>query len=159
MTRHSIIHADRNAPLLPSPIDPAWIVAGAPVARNAILARSADGAACTVAWDCTAGTFDWRYEVDETVHIVEGAVTVGSLDTPPRRLEPGDVAFFPAGTTARWHVESYVRKVAFCRRTLPRVARTLIRMLQGARALLRKPPAGGSLMEARARRTAGAGGP
>ena len=36
-----------------------------------------------------------------------------------RRFGPGDVIFFPAGSTATWDVESYVRKVAFCRKVLP----------------------------------------
>ena len=148
MAKHMIVHAERNAPLRLCPIEPAWIVAGAPVARNAILSRSADGAACTIAWDCTAGEFDWHYTVVETVHIVEGAVTVSSLDTPARRLEPGDVAFFPAGTTARWRVETYVRKVAFCRRGLPGPALPILNLLRSVKALLRRPRAARSLMEA-----------
>jgi len=148
MLKHTIVHAERDVALLPSPIDPAWIVAGAPVARAATLSRSADGTACTVAWDCTAGAFDWRYDVDETVHIVEGAVTVSSLNTPPRRLEPGDVAFFPAGTTARWHVEAYVRNVAFCRRVLPRQMAPILNLLRTARARLRGARVAASLMGA-----------
>ena len=70
-------------------------------------------------WDCTAGRFQWHYDIDETVHFVEGSVTISSDGMAARRFGPGDVIFFPAGSTATWEVESYVRKVAFCRRVTP----------------------------------------
>jgi hypothetical protein len=37
----------------------------------------------------------------------------------PSRYGPGDVIFFKDGAHARWHVEGRVRKLAFCRKTLP----------------------------------------
>ena len=148
MLKNTIVHADKKAELRPSPIDPAWIREGNPVARSAVLSRSADTTACTILWDCTAGQFEWRYSFDETVHIVEGSVIVSSQNSPPRRLEPGDVAFFPVGTIAHWQVETYVRKVAFCRHVLPKPALPVIRAMRWARGLMRKPAAAGSLMEA-----------
>ena len=42
------------------------------MARVKSLSRSGDDTAWTDIWDCTAGTFEWRYEIDETVHILEG---------------------------------------------------------------------------------------
>ena len=36
-----------------------------------------------------------------------------------RTLRPGDVAFFPSGSVTLWHVETYVRKLAFCRHAMP----------------------------------------
>ncbi|QGM47101.1 cupin domain-containing protein [Methylocystis heyeri] len=101
--------------LQPAPINPEWIREGAPVARNGLLSRSADGSAFTLIWDCTGGVFEWRYDIDETVFILEGSVTVSDGDRTVV-LGQGDTVFFPAGTTALWRVESYVRKVAFCRR-------------------------------------------
>ena len=151
MAKHTIIHSNRTPQLKISPINPAWILEGEPVARNVVLSRSADTTACTIMWDCTAGQFNWHYSFDETVHIVEGSVIVSSENSPPKRLEPGDVAFFPVGTTAHWHVESYVRKVAFCRHVLPIPALpAVIRTLRKARSLLRgrSAAATGSLMEA-----------
>jgi uncharacterized cupin superfamily protein len=150
MLKNSIIHTDRDVKLKVSPINPAWILEGEPVARNVILSRSADMTACTIFWDCTAGKFNWHYEFDETVHILEGSVTVSSENSPPKRLEAGDVAFFPVGTVAHWHVENYVRKVAFCRRVLPKQVAPLINMARWARGLMRgrAPAAAGSLMEA-----------
>ena len=38
---------------------------------------------------------------------------------PPRRYGPGDVIFFRRGAHAKWHVEGYVKKVAFFRQTNP----------------------------------------
>jgi uncharacterized protein len=102
-----------------SPINVDWIIEGAPMARNAVLSSSADGTACTVMWECTAGKFRWRYGIDETVHILEGSVVIDDGQNGPRRVGPGDVVFFPAGSSAIWEVDSYVRKLAFCRRALP----------------------------------------
>ena len=38
---------------------------------------------------------------------------------PPKRYGVGDVIFFRSGAHAKWHVENYVRKVAFCRQNNP----------------------------------------
>ena len=150
MAKHTIIHSNRTPQLKISPINPARILEGEPVARNVVLSRSADTTACTIMWDCTAGKFNWRYDFDETVHIIEGSVVVSSENTPPKRLQAGDVAFFPVGTVAHWQVETYVRKVAFCRRVLPRQALPVIKALRWARGLMRRPApaAAPSLMEA-----------
>jgi uncharacterized protein len=148
MLKNTIVHADKEVKLKVSPINPAWILEGEPIARNAVLSRSEDTTACTIFWDCTAGKFHWYYDFDETVHILEGSVIVSSENSPPKRLQAGDVAFFPVGTKAHWHVETYVRKVAFCRRVLPRQALPLINMARWARGLLRGPAPAGSLMEA-----------
>lgn len=106
--------------LHPAPIEPAWIRDGRPVARNAVVSRSADAGAYTMVWDCTAGTFDWFYDCDETVHIIEGAVVLTDAGNQARRLGPGDAVFFPKGAQVRWTVDTYVKKLAFMRQTLPR---------------------------------------
>ena len=131
-----------EAALAPAPITPGWIVAGAPVARAAELSRSADGTAVSLVWDCTAGTFDWHFGVDETVHILDGEVEVSCAGMAARRLEPGDVALFRAGTTARWHVPLYVRKLAFCRHTLPQPMGFALRAFNRLKGLVRGRPAG-----------------
>jgi uncharacterized cupin superfamily protein len=109
-----------EAEMADAPIERSWIVEGDPAARSATLARSTDGLTWTALWDCTAGVFDWRYSFDETVHIVDGAATVVDADGLEWQLAPGDVVTFRKGTTARWHVPAYVRKVAFCRCDVPR---------------------------------------
>jgi uncharacterized cupin superfamily protein len=108
-----------KAELQPAPIPDSWILEGKPFARNLLLSRSEDGAASTLLWDCTAGRFHWHYSIDETVYILEGSVIVRDENGDTRRLTVGDTAFFPCGTSALWTVESYVRKLAFCRVPLP----------------------------------------
>jgi uncharacterized protein len=104
----------------PAPIKPGWIVEGAPQARARELARSADGTAVVVAWSCTAGRFHWHYGVDETLHVISGEVFITNHDGVERRLGPGDMAFFPAGSRSLWRVPCAVRKLAVCRHAMPR---------------------------------------
>ena len=105
--------------LEPSPIEPSWIIDGNPEARSHRLSVSADGAATTVIWSCTEGKFNWYYDVDETIMILEGSIVLESERMPPKRYGVGDVIFFRRGAHAKWHVEGYVKKVAFLRRTNP----------------------------------------
>lgn len=102
-----------------APIRPDWILEGAPVGRNKFLSGSVDGGAFTLLWDCTAGVFNWYYDIDETIYVIEGSVVVRADHGEERRLGPGDTAFFPAGSHALWRVENYVRKVAFFHSPLP----------------------------------------
>lgn len=109
------------------PICPDWVIEGEPKARSRRLAESADGASSVMAWSCTAGRFNWHYTVDETVHIISGEVFVTDHDGETRRLRPGDMAFFPAGSRSIWHVPVEVRKLAVCRHNMPRPFGTLLR--------------------------------
>jgi hypothetical protein len=70
-------------------------------------------------WDCTAGRFNWYYDVDETLYVIEGSVTIKDDAGLTHRVSAGDTVFFPAGSHAEWHVENYIRKIAFCRAPLP----------------------------------------
>jgi uncharacterized cupin superfamily protein len=105
--------------LTPRPIEPSWIIEGKPDATWCVLSRSADGLASTMVWHCTAGKFNWYYDFDETILILEGGIVLESDAMPPTRYGPGDVIFFKDGAHARWHVESHVKKLAFCRKTQP----------------------------------------
>jgi uncharacterized protein len=97
------------------PIHASWILEGLPKARVAVISDgSSDASAFTVMWDCTAGRFNWFYSIDETVYILEGAVTVTFPSGVKRHLTPGSSIFFARGTEAQWQVDNYVRKVAFC---------------------------------------------
>jgi uncharacterized cupin superfamily protein len=153
MSRYLVQAARIDAVVLePAPINPAWIRAGAPLARATQIASSADGAAFTAVWDCTEGSFDWHFGCDETVHILEGEVIVTEPGQPPRTLRVGDVALFPAGLTAHWQVPRYVRKLAFMRQPFPRsihaarrIASRVQVMLRRLRASFAKLSVGGSL--------------
>jgi uncharacterized protein len=116
-----------NVKLDPSPIEPGWIIEGTPQARARELARSADGTSVVVAWACTAGRFRWHYRLDETVHVISGEVFVTDESGTERRLGPGDMAFFPAGSRSLWRVPVAVRKLAICRHALPKPLGTGVR--------------------------------
>ena len=105
--------------MTPKPIEPSWILAGAPQARLALHSRAYDDQATTAVWDCTAGTFRWYFGWDETVMILEGEVHVTGEDGSERTLKAGDIAYFPGKSWATWHIDSYVRKIAFCRKEFP----------------------------------------
>jgi uncharacterized protein len=105
--------------LKPSPIEPSWIIAGNPEARSHMLWCSSDRAAKTFIWSCTRGKFNWYYDLDETLMILEGSIVLESEGMPPKRYGVGDVVLFREGAHAKWHVEDYVKKVAFCRITNP----------------------------------------
>ena len=94
-----------------------WI--SKPIARNKFLSRSADDTACTYIWDCTAGKFNWHYEVDETVYVLEGRVVINDPTGNSRTLKPATRSSFREAQKAEWTVDCYVRKVAFLRTPLP----------------------------------------
>jgi uncharacterized protein len=105
--------------LTPSPIEPSWIIEGNLVAQACVLSKSADGLAFTMVWECSEGKFNWYYDFDETILILEGAIVLESDTMRPTRYGPGDVVFFRNGAHARWQVDGRVRKLAFCRTTQP----------------------------------------
>jgi uncharacterized protein len=132
--------------LAPSPICSSWIVEGTPQARSQCLAQSADGTATVYAWSCTAGRFNWHYAVDETLHIISGEVFVTDERGEVRRLGPGDMAFFPAGSRSLWHVPKDVRKLAVCRHSMPRPLGLLLRVWTRLAGLLTGFSAGASAL-------------
>jgi uncharacterized cupin superfamily protein len=119
ISRALIETANLDVALSPRPIEPSWITEGNPVAQWHVLSRSADGLASTMVWECSEGRFNWYYDFDETVLILEGSIVLESDGMPPTRYTKGDVIFFKDGAHAKWHVEGRVRKLAFCRKTQP----------------------------------------
>ena len=119
MSRDLIEIGNLNVELAPSPIVSSWILEGRPEASSCTLSRSADGTATTLVWHCTEGKFNWFYDFDETVLILDGSIVLESDGMPPTRYVAGDVIFFKDGAHAKWHVEGYVKKLAFCRKTNP----------------------------------------
>jgi len=106
--------------LMSDPINPDWVIEGAPQVRSKRIAESADGTSSVMVWSCTAGRFNWYYKVDETLHVVAGEVFVTDEKGETHRLGPGDAVFFPVGSRSTWHVPNYVRKIAVCRHGMPR---------------------------------------
>ncbi len=119
MQRSLIEIAKLTVDLKPGPIEPSWILEGKPEATSCVLSQSADGLATTIVWHCTEGKFNWFYDFDETILILDGSIVLESDGMPPTRYGAGDVIFFRDGAHAKWHVEGHVRKLAFCRKTSP----------------------------------------
>lgn len=118
--------------LVPAPIPRAWILEGNPVARQKRLAGSTDELASTFMWDCTAGRFNWAYDDDEVVHVLEGSAVVEDAAGVRRQLQPGETLLFPAGSSHQWTVPKYIRKIAFLHTPLPpemRIARGILKGL------------------------------
>jgi len=100
------------------PISPNLVLSGTPISRIKSVVRSRDWTSHVVVWECTGGTFKWRYRQDEVVVIVSGEVFITTEEGQERRLGPGDLAFFPAGSSSTWRVPERVRKVAVIRETM-----------------------------------------
>jgi uncharacterized protein len=131
--------SDLKPKLTPRPIPPSWIIEGDPVAQGSVLSTSADGLASTILWECTEGKFDWYYDFDETIMILEGAIVLENDTMRPTRYGPGDVIFFRNGAHARWHVHGRVRKLAFCRTTQPYLLAFALRALGKIKRMLLPP--------------------
>jgi uncharacterized cupin superfamily protein len=119
---HVVFAAPADVELNPAPIPADWIIEGNPQARSKRLASSADGTSTVMVWSCTAGRFKWHYTVDETIHLISGEVFVTDENDDVRRVGPGDMVFFPAGSVSIWYIPDHVKKFAVCRHSMPRFA-------------------------------------
>lgn len=128
--------------LVPSPVPRDWILEGYPVARKKEVAVSSDGLATTMMWDCTAGRFNWVYNDDEVIHVLEGSVVIEDAAGVRRRLQGGDTFLFPAGSRYQWTVSNYIRKIAFLYPPLPREMKIVRAILKRLTAPFRRKPAG-----------------
>ncbi|MGY8668832.1 cupin domain-containing protein [Bradyrhizobium sp. UFLA05-109] len=127
----------------PSPIEPSWIIEGNPEARSRLLSTSACNTAKTMIWSCTEGKFNWYYDLDETIVILEGSIVLESEGVPPKHYGVDDVLFFRSGAHARWHVEDYVKTLAFLRLNYPFPFGIAIRIVDKIKSLIaRNPPRG-----------------
>jgi uncharacterized protein len=104
--------------LEPEPIPPDWIVSGAPVARCKKMVRSPDRTSHIVVWDCTPGSFRWYYDMDEAIIVISGEAFMINDKGEERRFGPGDLGFFPAGTSCTWRITETLRKVGVLRESL-----------------------------------------
>jgi uncharacterized protein len=101
--------------LEPEPIPAEWVISGSPEARCSKLVRSRDWTSHLVVWDCTPGSFKWHYSMDETIVIISGEAFMVNDKGEERRFGPGDLAFFPAGSSCSWRVTQTLRKVGILR--------------------------------------------
>jgi uncharacterized cupin superfamily protein len=135
-----VFAAPADVELLPAPIPEHWIIEGTPQAHSKRLSTSADGTTSVIAWSCTVGRFNWHYKVDEILHIISGEVLVTDENGEIRRLRPGDMAVFPAGSSSTWHVTQEVKKLAICRHSMPRPLGFAVRVWNKLAAILYGAP-------------------
>ena len=133
---------DTTHGLDPAPIPRTWILDGNPVARKKRLAGSSDRLATTLMWDCTAGRFNWFYDEDEVIHVLEGSVLIEDPAGARQRLQAGDTFLFPAGSQYLWTVSNYIRKIAFLYPPLSPEMRIIRGALKRLTAPFRRKPAG-----------------
>jgi uncharacterized cupin superfamily protein len=118
LLRSIVMTVPADVDLEPEPLPREWILSGTPIARSKILVRSRDWTSSVVVWDCTAGSFTWHYSQDETIFVVSGEAFLLLENGSERRFGPGEVGFFPAGTTCTWRVADNIRKVAVLRESM-----------------------------------------
>lgn len=104
--------------LEPEPIPLDWIVSGSPVARCKKMVRSHDRTSHIVVWDCTPGSFRWYYGMDEAIIVISGEAFMINDKGEERRFGPGDLGFFPAGTSCTWRITQTLRKVGVLKESL-----------------------------------------
>jgi uncharacterized cupin superfamily protein len=107
---------DLGLELEPIPSD--WVLNGTPASRSKNLARSHDWTSHIVVWECNAGSFHWHYSSDEVIIVVSGEAFMTNEKGEERRFGPGDLGFFPAGSSCKWRVPVGIRKVAVLRETM-----------------------------------------
>ena len=132
----------RTVVLTSNPIRRDWILDGQPQAAAAEIAHTHDGSTRVYVWRTTAGRFNWFYDFDEVVSVLDGEMYLvdganARPDQPERRLGPGDVAFFPMGSSVTWRVPDHVRKIATVRNPLPGPLASLVRWARAAKNLVR----------------------
>jgi uncharacterized cupin superfamily protein len=105
-----VLPAPASQPLKEYAVDASWVSSGKPLFRTAETSRSADGRTISGLWSCEGpAIFEWRFDTDETLHVLEGEARVAYLGHQVT-LRPGDVYTFHAGTRATWEVERYIKK-------------------------------------------------
>jgi uncharacterized protein len=115
----SVLRVDTEAlDLQPDPIPAEWILAGTPEARVTNLQTSRDWTSSVVLWECTPGSFKWRYSKDETVFFLAGEAFMTDDNGEEHRFGAGDIAVIAAGTNCKWRVTEPIRKVAVVRETI-----------------------------------------
>jgi uncharacterized protein len=94
-----------------------WVLDGSPETRSKNVVRSHDWMSHSVVWECTAGSFKWHYDKDEVVVVLSGEAFLLRDQGDEQRLGPGDVGYFPAGTSCTWRIPKSIRKVGVLRET------------------------------------------
>ncbi len=85
------------------------ILEGTPDARGLFTAESQDGGATAGFWACDVGRYEFVFDYDEFIYLIEGEMTVHQGDRA-FAMRAGDTAHFPQGVTVVWEVTRRVTK-------------------------------------------------
>jgi uncharacterized protein len=102
----------------PASIPSDWILEGTPQTRSKMLLRTRDWASNIIVWECTAGSYRWYYNQDETLFVLSGEGVMTDAKGEQRRFGPGDMGFFPAGTVCTWRHPDHFKKVAVLKESM-----------------------------------------
>lgn len=58
--------------------------------------------------------FDYSFDHEETIQVLEGSVTIDFPDAPSVTLNVGDLASFTKGSSSVWHVQVPFKKFFVC---------------------------------------------
>lgn len=88
------------------------ILEGVPDARALFTAKSADDRAAAGFWSCDVGRYEFIFDYDEFIYLIEGEVVVSEAapSTQTYVLRAGDTAHFPQGITTIWQVTRRMTK-------------------------------------------------
>jgi uncharacterized cupin superfamily protein len=87
------------------------ILEGQPDARCQFTAQSTDGLATAGFWSCDVGRYEFYFDYDEFVYLIEGEVVVTDVATgKSETLKAGDTAHFPDGVTTIWQITRKMTK-------------------------------------------------
>lgn len=92
------------------PVDPARVLAGAPLAGAANLFSNACGNFHCGVWASTAGCWAIRYTEDEFCYLIEGEALITDAAGRTERVRAGDAFVLPAGFSGSWETIGSVRK-------------------------------------------------
>ena len=96
--------------LQPAPIDPSWIISGAPEFSMSVFERSEFWATSSGIWQAVGpGSFEWHYTVDEDIYVLEGSAEIAYMGKT-FTIHAGESTRFVAGTSATWVVKDHIRK-------------------------------------------------
>jgi len=110
---NSIFHSTlKHMTLEPDRIPSEWLLSGPAEVRSKILGMSPDKLGYAILWECGAATYRWHYGRDEAYIVLSGEGFMTDEKGVEHHFGAGDVAFFPAGTSAVWRHPDHFRKIA-----------------------------------------------
>jgi uncharacterized cupin superfamily protein len=118
LTKAPLLVTPATIDLQTPPEPPQMVLSGEPVSRHSKLLTNRDRMTTLILWDCTPGSFRWRYPKDETVFVISGEAFMSIEGGKERRFAAGDVGFFPAGYTCTWRITETFRKVALTKENI-----------------------------------------